>query len=143
MANTLDQYQRQRRQTENQIRERTSKNEALKREIDRLQKAYDQMGNIKKNNDVNASLVKSRAKGSYVAGNVAWRGQSKKEFDNIMKDQVEKEAKKFYKSIDDMQDEIGSALSRKKGEFNTGNSILNGLVKTWNYVNGVIRNWTN
>lgn len=143
MAYSLDYYKYQKRQTENQIRARRQKNAVIQQEINQLQNAYNKLGKIKKDNLNNALLVKNNSKLSKVAGNVQWRGNSKKQFDDVMKNQVSNAAKDFYSSIDAMQDEIGRALDRKRGEYDTGSQILNGLNRTWNNLSGIIRNWVN
>lgn len=143
MEQNIDYYKYQRKQVQNRINDREARNAAIQRDIERLEAAYNKMSNIKRNNAQNALLVKSRSKLSYVAGNVKWRGKSKADFDNIMNRQVSNAAQAFYKSIDQMLDEIGTALYRKKSEYDTGCAALNTLIKSWNYFNGVIRNWTN
>lgn len=143
MAYSLDYYKYQKRQTENQIRDRRQKNAVIQQEITQLQNAYNKLGKIKRDNANNALLVKNNSKVDKVAGNVQWRGNSKKQFDNVMKNQVSNAAKEFYGSIDAMQDEIGRALDRKRGEYDTGSQILNGLNRTWNNLSGIIRNWVN
>lgn len=143
MAKTLDDYKSEKRSLENQISARKSKNKKISGEISRLQTAYDKLGKIKKENFDNADKVKTNIKLNKVAGNVAWRGKYKDQFDNAIKDRAVPSAKDFYESIDEIQDEIGTALSRKKGEYETGSSILNGLNRSWNNVVGIIRNWVN
>lgn len=143
MAYSLDYYKNQKRITENQIRDRRSKNQRILGEINQLQTAYNKLGNIKRNNAQNAQLIKDKAKLDKVAGSAQWRGNSKKQFDNVMNSQVKQAAKDFYSSIDAMQDEVGRALDRKRGEYDTGSQILNGLNRTLNNLAGIIRNWVN
>ena len=101
------------------------------------------LGKIKRTNANNADAVRDNAKLSKVAGNVQWRGKSKKQFDDVMKNQVPSAAREFFNSIDAMQDEVGRALDRKRGEYDTGSQILNGLNRTLNNLAGIIRNWVN
>ncbi|MBE5872845.1 MAG: DUF5082 domain-containing protein [Lachnospiraceae bacterium] len=143
MAKSLDDYKSEKKSLENQISSRKSKNARISREIARLEDAYNKMGKIKRNNDNNADKVRDNTKLNKVAGNVEWRGKYKDQFDNAMKDRATPAAKDFFDSIDAMQDEIGRALDKKRGEYNTGSSILNGLNKAWNNVSGIIRNWVN
>lgn len=143
MAKTLDDYRSEKRRLEIQIANRRRQNERISGEIARLESAYKKMGKIKRDNADNADKVRDNSKLNKVAGNVEWRGKYKDQFDNAMKDRVTPSAKDFFNSIDDMQDEIGRALDRKRGEYNTGSSILNGLNRAWNNVSGIIRNWFN
>ena len=143
MAKSLDDYKSEKRSLEIQISNRRSQNARISGEISRLQAAYDKMGKIKRDNLDNADKVKDNTKLNKVAGNVQWRGKYKDQFDNAMKDRATPAAKDFFDSIDAMQDEIGRALDRKRGEYNTGSSILNGLNRAWNNVAGIIRNWVN
>lgn len=143
MAKTLDDYRSEKRRLEIQISNQRSKNARISGEIARLESAYKKMGKIKRDNADNADKVRDNSKLNKVAGNVEWRGKYKDQFDNAMKDRVAPSAKDFFNSIDEMQDEIGRALDRKRGEYNTGSSILNGLNRAWNNVSGIIRNWFN
>lgn len=143
MAKSLDDYKSEKRSLENQIYYRRIKNNRIQGEISRLEAAYNKLGDIKKNNPDNAKKVKDNSKLKKVADNVEWRGKYKKQFDNAMNDRVSSAAKDFYDSIDEIQDEIGRALSDKKGEYDTGSQVLNGLNRAWNNVAGIIRNWVN
>lgn len=143
MAYTLDYYKNKKRQTENQIRDRRAQNARIQQEITQLENAYNKLGKIKRTNANNANAVRDNAKLSKVAGNVQWRGKSKKQFDDVMKNQVPSAAREFFNSIDAMQDEVGRALDRKRGEYDTGSQILNGLNRTLNNLAGIIRNWVN
>lgn len=140
---TLDDYKSEKRSLESQIYSRRKKNERISGEISRLETAYNKLSDIKKKNLENAEKVKNNTKLDKVAGNVQWRGKYKTQFDNAMKDRATPAAKDFYNSIDDILDEIGTALSNKRGEYSTGFTILDGLNKAWNHVSGVIRNWFN
>lgn len=143
MAKSLDDYKSEKRSLEIQISNRRTQNARISEEISRLQVAYDKMGKIKRDNAENADKVRDNTKLNKVAGNVQWRGKYKDQFDNAMKDRATSAAKDFFDSIDAMQDEIGRALDRKRGEYDTGSSILNGLNRAWNNVAGIIRNWVN
>ncbi len=143
MAKTLEDYKGEKRSLEGQISSRRAHNERIAQEIERLEKAYNKLGDIKRHNWDNADKVRDNTKLDKVAGNVAWRGKYKDQFNNAMKDRATPAAKDFFKSIDDMHDEIGSALSRKRGEYDTGSSILNGLNRAWNNVSSIISNWVN
>lgn len=143
MAKTLDDYKWEKRNLEAQISSQKAKNKRIAGEIKRLETAYNKLGDIKRNNYNNADKVRNSIKLSKVANNVEWRGKYKDQFDNAIKDRATPAAKDFFNSIDDMQDEVGRALSRKRGEWNTGSSILNGLNRAWNNVSGIIRNWVN
>ena len=143
MAKTLDDYKSEKRNLEGQISSRRAQNERIAGEISRLETAYNKLGDIKRNNADNADKVRDNAKLNKVASNVEWRGKYKDQFDNAMKDRVTPAAKDFFDSIDEMHDEIGRALSSKRGEYDTGSIILNGLNRAWNNVVGIIRNWVN
>lgn len=143
MAKTLDDYKLEKRSLEIKITDRIAKNKKILEEIARLEVAYNKMGRIKRDNPDNADKVKTKTKISNVAGNVEWKGEYRDLFDDTMKCMTTPAAKKFFNSIDAMQDEIGKALDKKRGEYNTGSSILNGLNKAWNNVMGIIRNWVN
>ena len=143
MQYSLDYYKRRKRITQNQIIERKQINKNLQNQIDELQAAYDKLGRIKKSNTYNADWVRNNSKKSKSAPNVQWRGKSKDKFDDIIDDNVKSCAKKFYQSIDDMQDEIGREIAKKKGEKQSGIAVLDGLNKTLNWLGGVIKNWTN
>lgn len=143
MAYTLEYYKSRQRAVSAQIAARKSSNARIEQDIRALETAYNQLGKIKRSNASNAQEVKDNAKLSKVAGNVQWRGNSKKKFDSVMNDRVSNSARDFYNSIDAMQDEVGRALDRKRGEYDSGSSILNGLNKTFNNIAGIIRNWVN
>lgn len=143
MEYTLDYYKNKRWQTERQINDQKSKNASIQQQIEQLEAAYDQLGNIKRFNQQNAQAVIDKAKLSKVADGVEWRGDFKKQFDSVMNNQVSQAARDFYNSIDEIHDEIGTALDRKRGEYDTGSQILNGLNRSWNYFTGIIRNWVN
>lgn len=143
MSKSLDDYKSEKRKLEIRISNRRKQNAKISREISRLQAAYEKMGRIKRENFDNANKVKDNTKLNKVAGNVQWRGKYKDQFDNAIKDRATPAAKDFFNSIDAMQDEIGRALDKKRGEYNTGSSILNGLNRAWNNVSGIIRNWVN
>ena len=143
MAKTLDDYKAEKRSLEIQIANRKKQNERISGEISRLETAYNKMGKIKRDNAYNADKVRDNTKLNKVAGDVEWRGNYKDQFDKTMKDRATPAAKEFFDSIDDMHDEIGKALDRKRGEYDTGFSILNGLNRSWNNVTGIIRNWFN
>lgn len=143
MAVTLDSLQSQLSNLVNDIHYRRQKNNTLRAEINELQKAYDKIGNIKKNNQNNANRIKNEVKLSKIAGGVAWKGQAKKEFDNIINNEVKNAANEFYNSIDRIQDEIGRILRQKKGEYDTGVGALNWLNRSYNNVYWQIRNWVN
>jgi len=143
MAKTLDDYKGEKRDLESQISSRRAKNNRLAGEISRLETAYNKLGDIKRNNFNNADKVRDNTKLKKVADNVEWRGKYKDQFDNAMKDRATPAAKDFFDSIDDMHDEIGRALSSKRGEYDTGSSILNNLNRALNNVVGIIRSWVN
>lgn len=143
MAKTLDDYKLEKRNLEAQISSQKAKNKIIGEEIRRLETAYNKLGNIKRNNENNADKVRDNTTLGKVADNVEWRGKYKDQFDNAMKDRATPSAKEFFNSIDDIHDEIGRALSRKRGELETGSIILNSLNRTWNNVVGIIRNWVN
>lgn len=143
MAYTLEYYKSRRRYVSAQIAARKFSNARIEQDIRALENAYNQLGKIKRSNAQNAQSVKDNAKLSKIAGDVQWRGHSKKEFDSVIKDQVSGSARDFYSSIDAMQDEVGRALDRKRGEYDSGSLILNGLNKTLNNITGIIRNWVN
>lgn len=143
MAKTLDDYKWEKRNLESQISSRRAKNDRIAGEIRRLETAYNKLGDIKRNNYNNADKVRDNTKLNKVANDVQWRGKYKDQFDNAMKDRATPSGKDFFDSIDDMHDEIGRALSSKRGEWDTGSSILNGLNRAWNNVAGIIRNWVN
>ena len=143
MAKSLEDYRLEKRRLEIRISNQKSRNARISGEISRLQAAYDKLGRIKRTNADNAEKVREKTKLNKVAGNVQWRGKYKDQFDNAMKDRATPAAKEFFYSIDDMQDEIGRALDKKRGEYNTGSYILNGLNRAWNDVTGIIRNWFN
>lgn len=143
MAYTLDYYKNLYNSLQRQIRERNAHNSNIQRDISRLQTAYDQLACIKRSNENNADKVRSEAKLNKVAGNVQWRGFSKKEFDAVMNGRVEQGASEFFTSIDRIHDEIGAALTRKKNELDTGFSLINGIRNRLNDVDRTIRNWVN
>lgn len=143
MDKTLDDYKAEKRDLEGQISSRTAANERIAGEISRLERAYNKLGDIKRNNLYNADKVRANTKLDKVADNVEWRGKYKDLFDNAMKDGATPAAGDFFDSIDAIHDEIGSALSSKRGEYDTGSSILNALNRAWNNVAGIIRNWFN
>lgn len=143
MAKTLSDYKREKRELEAKISSQKAKNKRIEGEINRLQTAYNKLGDIKRNNYNNADKVRDNIKLSKVANNVEWRGKHKDQFDNAIKDRATPAAKDFFNSIDAMQDEVGRALSSKRGEWDTGSSILNSLNRAWNNVAGIIRNWVN
>lgn len=143
MAKTLDDYKLEKRNLEAQISSQKAKNKKIGEEIRRLETAYNKLGDIKRNNENNADKVRANTTLDKVANNVEWRGKYKDQFDNAMKDRATPSAKEFFNSIDDIHDEIGRALSRKRGDLETGSSFLNSLNRTWNNVVGIIRNWVN
>ena len=143
MAKSLEDYKSEKRSLERQIADRRRQNARISGEIQRLEAAYDKMGRIKLSNYDNADKVRDLTRLDKVAGNVKWRGNYKDQFDNVIKDWAVPAAKDFFNSIDEMQDEIGRALDRKRGEYNTGSAILNGLNRAWNDVSGIVRNWFN
>lgn len=143
MGWTLDDYKRQLRQKQWEADNRRRTNQRIKNEVDALQRAYNEIGKIKRDYNDNAARVKKDASLKYVAPSVAWRGSMKNSFDNAMKGRVERGAKNFYDSIDRVHDQIGTALARKKGEYDTGVGILNGLNRSVSWLQGVIRNWVN
>ncbi len=143
MAKSLDDYKCEKRNLENQIYSQRKKNEKISGEIQRLEDAYKKLGKIKRDNAQNADKVRDNVKLKNVANDVAWRGQYKNQFDDVMNDYVKKAGKDFFNSIDEIQDEIGRALDQKRGEYDTGSRVLNGLNRAWNNVAGIIRNWVN
>lgn len=143
MEKTLDDYKWEKRNLESQISSRRARNNVIAGQISRLETAYNKLGNIKRHNPDNADKVRDNTKLNKVANDVEWRGKYKDQFDNAMKDRASPSAKDFFDSIDEMQDEIGRALSSKRGEYDTGSAILNGLNRAWNNVSGIIRNWLN
>lgn len=140
MEKTLEDYELERGNLEVQIASRKSKNALIAVQVDQLQTAYNKMKKIK---DGNASVVKSDAKLDKVAGKVEWRGYSKNQFDSKMKDMVSPAAREFHRSIDGILDEIGTALAKKRGEYDTGFSLFNDLNKRFNEVVSTINNWFN
>lgn len=143
MAKSLDDYKAEQKQLESKISKQKSQNAKIKKEISRLEEAYNKMGKIKRDNPENADKVRANIKLNKVAGNVEWRGKYKDQFDNAIKDRATPAAKDFFNSIDAMQDEIGRELDKKRSEYDTGSSLLNYLNKAWNTVSGIIRNWIN
>ncbi len=143
MAKTLNDYRREKSNLQNQIYSQKQKNKKIADEISRLEAAYNKLGNIKRNNFDNADKVRDNTKLKKVADDVEWRGKYKNQFDNAMKDRATPAAKDFFNSIDAMHDEIGRALSNKRGEYDTGSALLNGLNRSLNRVSGIIRNWFN
>lgn len=143
MAYTLEYYKRKKIKVENEIRNIRSKNQNTMQEIERLKEAYDILGKIKRYNEQSAQQVREKSTLSNIAGDVQWRGRSKKQFDGTVKSDIKREAKTFYNSIDDIQDEIGRALDQKRGELNSGSITLNSLNKLNYKIYGIIRNWIN
>lgn len=143
MAVTIDSLNSQLSNIVNDIYNRRQRNNALQAEINELQKAYDKLGNIKKNNQNNANRIKNEAKLNKLAGGVAWKGQSKKDFDNVVNNEVKNAVNEFYNSIDRMQDEIGRIIGQKKGELDSGIGAINWLNRRYNDVYWQIRNWGN
>lgn len=143
MAYTLEYYKRKKIKVENEIRNIRSKNQNTMQEIERLKEAYDKLGKIKRYNEQSAQQVREKSTLSNIAGDVQWRGRSKKQFDGTVKSDIKREAKTFYNSIDDIQDEIGRALDQKRGELNSGSITLNSLNKLNYKIYGIIRNWIN
>ena len=143
MAYSLQYYKNWLNNKRWEIESRRKKNEQLSKDIARLQRAYDKLKKIKNDSNVDAERVKGQVKLDKIAPDAKWRGKSKNNFDNVIKDDAKVAAKDFYKSIDKMLDQVGSELSRKKGSYDTGIGALNGMIKTKNWLEGVIRNWTN
>lgn len=143
MAKSVDDYKAEQRRLENKIYNQKRHNEKIAREIARLEDAYNKLGKIKRDNTYNADLVRDKTNLKQVAGNVKWKGNHKNQFDYEMKWVTTSAAKDFFNSIDEMQDEIGRALAKKRGEHDYGVGILNGLNRAWNSVVMTIRNWTN
>ncbi len=143
MEKTLDDYKREKRSLENQIAYRKKKNQNISAQIERLEKAYEKVGKIKRDNYNNADKVRDNSKLKNVACNVQWRGKYKNQFDMSVEDFVYPASKDFFDSIDAIHDEIGKALANKRSEYDTGSAILNGLNKAWNSVSSTIRNWFN
>lgn len=143
MAKQLSYYQQRRTALEKQIRSIKKKNQKISAEIDRLEEAYNKLGKIKRDNEHNADKVRDMTKLKKVAGDVKWRGKNKNDFDDIMDDKASPAAKDFFRSIDEMHDEVGKALYKKKGELQSGSTTLNVLNKTYQNVKGIIKNWTN
>ena len=143
MAYSLEYYKRKLQIQNSEIRNRKRKNQIIKQQVDELQRAYDKMKTIKSYAMPNANQIKKDVKLDSIAPGVAWRGHYKKSFDNVVKNDVKRASNDFYKSIDTMLDQIGTALSRKKGEYDTGIGALNALNRSKNWLEGVIRNWTN
>ena len=140
---SLDYYKSRKRQTEREINSRRAQNQRIQNEIDELEAAYRKLGAIKRTNYNNADSVRDSSKASKITNNVQWRGKTKNQFDDFLNNQLKNAGKSFYDSIDKMQDEIGTAIANKKGQLSTGIGILDKLNKTWNWLGGVIRNWTN
>jgi archaellum component FlaC len=143
MAYTLDYYKNLYNQLKCQIADRNRHNNNIQNEINRLQDAYNKLGNIKRYNANNADKVRVEARLNKVAPNVNWRGFYKKEFDAVINGRVEQGTSEFFTSIDRMHDEIGQALTRKKNELDTGFSSLNWIRNRLNDVDRTIRNWVN
>lgn len=143
MAYSLDDYKRFLRNKKNEIVNRREKNKKIKQEIDRLQKAYDDLMDIKRQSYPDAEYIKGQVKVNKLAPNVQWRGKAKNDFDKIVNNSAKDAAKSFFNSIDDMLDDVGTALYRKRGEYDTGISILNGLNSSKQWLEGIIRNWVN
>lgn len=143
MEITLDLLKSKLSNLDDAISYRRQKNYALQVEICELQKAYDKLGNIKKNNSNNANRIRKEVKRDQIAKDVAWKGESKKEFDDILNDDVKKAANEFYDSIDRMQDEVGKVIGKKKGEYDTGLGVLNSLNTVFNDISWQIRTWGN
>ncbi len=143
MAYDLDYYKRQLRYKRQEIEKQRRKNGQIKEQISKLEWAYQRLANIKKNDNPNAEWVKSDSKLKYIAPNVQWRGNAKNKFDEKVKGDVKKTAKDFYKSIDQMQDEVGRALAKKRGELDSGSWLVNSLNRSIQWLDSTIRNWTN
>ncbi len=143
MGYTLDYYKNYLRNTLSKIEDRKKRNQKLKDEIAQLRKAYNRMHAIKCQNNPCADSVRDDSQLKKIAPDVKWRGKYKKDFDEILKDSVKKQAKDFDKSIDQMQDEIMRAIKKKEGEYDTGSFTLNTLNKTRTWLEGVVKNWTN
>lgn len=143
MAYDLDYYKCQlhykRQKSENQRK----KNKQIRDEINSLEWAYRRLGNIKRDGSFSAAGVKNDSKLKYIAPNVQWRGNAKNKFDKKIKGDVKKAANDFYKSIDQMQDEVGRALAKKRGELDSGSWLVNSLNKSIQWLESTIRNWTN
>lgn len=143
MAYTLDYYKRRLQEKNSEISARKRKNQKIKVEVDRLQCAYNKLLAIKRRNSPDAEFIKQQVKVDKLAPSVAWRGNSKKTFDNIINNDAKDVAKDFYNSIDRMLDQVGTELHRKKGSYDSGISALNALNKGKNWLESVIRNWVN
>ena len=143
MAKNLDDYKAERKSLEYKISTQKSKNKSILKDVEVLEKAYDDLGKIKSENPSNADLVRDKTQLKKVAGDVAWRGWYKDMFDYDMKNSATPAAKDFYKSIDKIHDEIGKALDKKRKEYSTGIGIVDGLNRLLININGTIRNWTN
>ncbi len=140
MAYSLDYYKKQEKKVMAQIQREKKSNKKLDDEIDELQRAYDKLGKIKRNH---AQSVKDMAKLDKIAGDAKWRGHEKNKFDDTVNDHVKKDAKRFYESIDAIQDEIGKAIDKKKGQKYNKLGVISNLNKTLINIRGSIRNLFN
>ena len=140
MAYDLNYYQSWLTRVRNQIRERERKNQKIRGEIERMERAYDKLKSIKR--DL-VSPMRKDLKLKNCAGDVKWRGQYKKKFDKVVDESVSDGGKKFESSIDKMMDTLNIAIRNKSNELDTGFSLLNGLKNTGNWLSTTIKNWVN
>lgn len=143
MAYSLAYYQQSLRNKRRELENRKAKNKKLAGEIERLENAYNKLKKIKKDASPDAEYIKKQVKVDKLAPNVAWRGKAKNDFDWIIDKDAKSAANEFYDKIDEMLDAVNTALSQKKGSYDTGLGVVNSLNRSISWLSGVIRNWTN
>lgn len=137
---TLEYYKNRLNNVNRQILSRKKKNDSIRKDLEKLQKAYDNLKHIK--ND-QISPMQSKIKVKKCLGDLKWRGQRKNEFDNRMDDNLNEGFKNFKKSVDNMMDELNKEIRNKKNAIDTGSAIINGLKNTYNNISTTIKNWVN
>ncbi len=124
MGSVLDNLYSSANRIQRQIEEEKRRNNAIQVDIDRLQKAYNQLKSLK-NNEV--KQLKKDVKRKNCIGTVSWRGIYKVWFDKTMDGKVKDEANNFEKKFDEMLDQISRIKSKKQSEKTSGLGIINKL----------------
>lgn len=129
-----------RRQQQNKRAAEQRKVERLNGEIDRLDRAYKTLKQLKNNE---AKQLKNNTKAKKATDGYDWRGDNKNKFDNIFESTNQEQAKNFYNAIDDMMDEINMEIWRKKNQRSSSWGIIGACDSTIRYIGTLIANLTN
>ena len=137
MGETLNGLKRQLNNIQWQIDNAIRKNNKLNDEIRQLEAARSKLQQIKRNSYPSADSIKRDVKKDSLCNGYAWRGYSKKEYDDIVNDSIKHAAQDLWNSIDRMEAEIYNEIARKQGQ----KVSLDPLNRSKAWLRSKIRNW--